>query len=110
MQEQTPLPAFVLPDGPDGTLLRVHAVPRASKTSFAGFHGDAIKVRIQAPPEDGRANVALCEWVARLFNLSRRSVELVSGCSSREKTLRLSGIKPSAAAQIAIRVTGQAEN
>ena len=90
------VPAKAVFGAEGAVMLRVHAVPRASKSQLAGFHGDAVRVRLQAPPVDGRANDALKLWAARFFGLAGRDVELVSGASSREKTLRLAGISAEA--------------
>ena len=92
-----PLPPFFSP-APGGTRLRLHAVPRASSTGPAGMQGSALKVRVQAPPEDGRANEALREWAAGALGAAKRDVSLVSGASSREKTLFVRGVAPEDAA------------
>lgn len=73
---------------PDGTVrISVHAVPRASRTEAAGLQGASLKIRVQAPPEDGRANDAICKWAAAALGVPRRDVELAAGFSSREKVL-----------------------
>lgn len=92
-----PLPPFVSPAA-GGTRLRVHAVPRASSTGPAGMQGQALKVRVQAPPEDGRANEALREWAAEALGAAKRDVSLVSGASSREKVFFVRGVAPEDAA------------
>ena len=81
-----------------GCLVRIHAVPRASLTEVAGVHGDALKVRLAAPPVDGRANATLCEWLADALGVPRGAVAVVSGATSREKALRAAGVAPEAAA------------
>ena len=76
----------------DGSLLlRVHVQPRAAKSEAAGLMGDSLKIRLAAPPVDGRANQALVAFVAELCGLSKRAVSLKSGETSREKTLVLTG-------------------
>ncbi len=85
--------SFVIPDG-EGARLRVHVVPRASKTEVVGLQGDALKIRLQAPPVDGKANQALCEFVADAVGLPKRQVRVVAGETSREKTLLVSGATP----------------
>ena len=74
-----------------GARVRVRVVPRASKTEFCGVQGGALKIRLQAPPVDGKANAALCAFVADAFGLPKRSVSVVSGETSRDKTLLLRG-------------------
>jgi len=66
--------------------------PRASKTELAGIHGDALKIRLSAPPVDGAANDALVEFLAETFAVPRRNVRLVSGESSRSKIVEIEGI------------------
>ncbi len=82
---------FAVKDG-DGVRLRVHVVPRASKSEVAGLQGDALKIRLQAPPVDGKANQALCEFVAKSVGVPKRQVQLAAGETSREKSLLLSGV------------------
>lgn len=84
---------FVSP-APGGARLRVHVVPRASKTEVCGMQGDALKVRLQAPPVDGRANAALCEFVADAAGLPKRAVSVVAGETARSKTLFAAGADP----------------
>ena len=74
---------------PDGTRLRVHVVPRASKTVIAGLHGDALKIKLAAPPVDGAANAELIAYLAKLLALPKSRVTLLSGAASREKTVLL---------------------
>ncbi len=78
-------------DGPD-VLVRVKAVPGASRDEIAGVLGDRLKVRVRAPPEGGRANQASCALVAAAVGVKPSRVRLESGASSPEKTLRVSGI------------------
>lgn len=76
-------------DGED-VLVRVLVVPNASATSLVGRHGDRIRVRVAAPPEKGRANVAVCELLSDATGA--RSVDVVAGGTSRRKTLRVCGM------------------
>lgn len=69
--------------------LQVQVVPNASRTAVAGLHDGALRVRLMAPPIDGRANTALLAWVAAALGLPRRSVQLLSGESGRRKRLAL---------------------
>lgn len=75
-----------------GVLLRVYLQPRASRNEFAGHHGDALKVRITAPPVDGAANEALIRFLADGLGVGIRAVEIVSGLSGRRKTVRVQGV------------------
>jgi len=78
-------------DGADW-LLDVRVQPRASSTGFAGRFGDRLKVRLQAPPVDGRANAALIEFVADACGLPKSRVTLEAGQAGRDKRVRLHGV------------------
>ena len=75
-------------DGAD-LILAVRAQPRASKDEFAGPQGDALKVRITAPPVEGKANAHLCRFLAEAFGVARSQVELISGDTARAKRFRI---------------------
>jgi uncharacterized protein len=77
-----------------GVRFSVHVQPRASKTEVAGYHGTALKVRLQAPPVDGAANDALIEFLASALGVQKRRIRIVSGQSSREKTVDVDGVSP----------------
>ncbi len=79
----------------DGCLvLNVRVVPRASRDGIAGIMGDGVlKVRIQAPPVEGKANAYLLKYLSRLWKIPGGSVELLSGETGRNKRLRI--INPS---------------
>ena len=77
--------------------LRIRAVPNAKKTQIAGVIGDALKIKVQAVPEGGRANAELVAFLAELFGVPKRCVAVVSGETSRDKLLRVDGISVSAA-------------
>lgn len=76
----------------DGLLVSCWIQPRASRNSIAGFHGDALKIALTAPPVDGKANAALREFMADEFDLPKSSVEIVSGLTGRRKTVALRGV------------------
>lgn len=79
------------PEGADW-LIEVHAQPGARRSEIVGPHGAALKIRIAAPPADGRANGALCEFLAERLGLPRGAVSLVRGESSRRKRVRVTGL------------------
>ncbi|HZR70977.1 MAG TPA: DUF167 domain-containing protein [Burkholderiales bacterium] len=85
----------------DGWLLSVHVQPGAKATQLAGLHGEDLKVRIAAPPVDGRANAALEELVAGALGVPRRCVRVVKGATSRRKTVHVAapGANPALLAQ-----------
>ncbi|MBI3982374.1 MAG: YggU family protein [Gemmatimonadetes bacterium] len=68
-----------------------HVQPNASRTEVAGRHGDAIKIRIAAPPVDGAANVELIRFLADRLDVSRSAIEIVSGAAGRRKRVRVTG-------------------
>jgi uncharacterized protein len=70
--------------------VRVH--PRARRNAITGTAGDALKLALTAPPVEGRANQAVIEFFADLFQIPRSSVTIASGETSRNKVLRISGI------------------
>jgi uncharacterized protein (TIGR00251 family) len=78
------LPAW-LQVRPGEVVLALHVQPTARRTAVVGPHGDRLKIAVASPPADGRANVALLEFLAHRLAVSRSSVTLLSGASSREK-------------------------
>jgi uncharacterized protein (TIGR00251 family) len=66
-------------------ILELHVQPGASRTEFAGKHGERIKVRLAAPAQDGKANTALIEFLAQHYGVPRRNVRITSGLKSRQK-------------------------
>ena len=69
--------------------LPVHATPGAKRTEAAGAHGDALRVRLGAPPVDGKANAALIAWAAKAFDVPKARVELLHGVAGRQKVLAI---------------------
>lgn len=72
--------------------LTLHIQPGAKKTECVGLHGDALKIRLAAPPVDGKANAALVAFVADYFGLAKSAVRLKSGQTSRRKVLEIAGL------------------
>jgi uncharacterized protein len=70
-------------------VLTLHVQPGASRTEVAGTHGDALKVRLAAPPVDGKANAELLRFLAFAFGVPLRRVTLVRGETSRQKVVRV---------------------
>ena len=75
-----------------GVRFSVHVQPRASQTEVAGVHGTALKVRLHAPPVDGAANDELIAFLAAELGVPKRSVRILAGLSSREKTVEIEGV------------------
>ena len=76
----------------DGCILIVKATPRASKSEIAGADPEWLRVRLQAPPVDGKANAALVELFAKTFGIPKRSVAILTGDTSRLKRVSLRGV------------------
>ena len=70
-------------------VLTVHVQPGARRSEVAGIHGDALKVRLAAPPVDGRANDELVRFMAEAFGVPRANVVLLRGTTSRRKSGRI---------------------
>jgi hypothetical protein len=73
-------------------LLVVRLTPRAARDEIAGWQGDELRVRLRAPPVDGRANEALLRLLATRLSVPPSSIELVSGTTARVKRLRVEGL------------------
>ena len=71
--------------------------PRARRTELAGRHGDALKVRLAAPPVDGAANEELVRFIAESLGVPRRAVRVTAGHTARRKTLEVDGVSQDAA-------------
>lgn len=76
----------------DGVVLTLHIQPGAKRSECAGLHGEALKIRLAAPPVDGRANEALVAFFAKALGVRKSRVELVSGETSRAKRVRVAGV------------------
>jgi len=75
-----------------GIILPVRAQPGAKRNCVVGGHGGALKVAVQAPPEDGKANDAILDLLRKSFGIGKQQIELVSGHTSRDKKFLLTGI------------------
>jgi len=79
-----------------GVMLSVHACPRAAHNAVQGLHGDAVKIRLRAPPADGKANDALITFLSRILDVSARNLIIVAGHSSRRKRVAVEGVTETA--------------
>lgn len=84
---------WLVADG-DGVTLRLHIQPGAKKTEVAGLHGEALKIRLAAPPVDGKANACLLAFLADQLGVAKSAVSLISGESSRAKRVHIRGVEP----------------
>ena len=73
-------------------ILEIKAVPNAPRSEIIGWLGDALKVRLQAPPVEGKANAELCTFLAKHFGLTKRAVTIATGDTSRLKRVRIEGL------------------
>jgi uncharacterized protein (TIGR00251 family) len=80
----------------DGTdlVLEVRVQPRAAHSEFAGPFGDRLRIRLQAPPVDGRANAALIGFLADAFDVPRARISIEHGRSGRDKRVRIRDLGP----------------
>lgn len=76
----------------DGVVLTLHIQPGAKKTEVVGLHGEALKIRLAAPPVDGKANAALLAFIAARLGVAKSQVELVSGETSRAKRVKVGAV------------------
>ncbi len=83
----------------------VKVVPGAKRDEICGMLGERLKVRVSAPPEDGKANQAVCRLLASELGIKPRQVEIVSGHSRSEKTVRIAGVDGNAVGE-RLRVLG----
>lgn len=90
-----------------GYLVKLHVVPGAKKTAVAGLHGDRLKVKVAAPPEKGRANEELLEFLARVLQVPRQAVHLTSGATSRAKVMAVHDLSPDLRSRLANLLTTQ---
>jgi uncharacterized protein len=72
--------------------LAVKAIPNAPRNEVVGWLGEALKVKVHAPPVEGKANDALCEFLADTLGLPRRAVTIARGDTSRQKLIRIEGL------------------
>lgn len=83
---------FQVTEHQDGVTFTVQVVPRARRSQLGGLYGAALKVRLTAPPVKGAANAALCDFLAERLGVRSRAVEIMSGHTSRQKVVRVSGV------------------
>lgn len=77
---------------PPHCTLVIKAIPNAPRNEVVGWLGDALKVKVHAPPVEGRATEALCAFLASELALPRRAITVLRGDTSRQKVLRIDGL------------------
>lgn len=88
-----PDPSFVEPHN-RGTILRTYVQPGAKKTEWQGCYGDRLKLRIQAPPANGKANKELRRFLGKSLSLPKSRVTIIRGNKNRRKDILLEGVEP----------------
>lgn len=83
---------FELNEKDGAVTIKVKVQPRAPRTEIVGEHAGTLKLRVAAPPVDGRANEECRRFLAKLFGVSATSVEIISGETSRDKVIRIRSI------------------
>ena len=85
---------FRISSAEGGAAFPVRVVPRASKNEISGRQGEAIKIRLAAPPVEGAANEALIDFLAEILEVRKRQIEILSGHASRVKIVCVVGLMP----------------
>jgi uncharacterized protein len=77
---------------PEGVILQIHVVPRSGKSEIAGVHGDALKLKIAAPPVEGQANAECIRFLSDILGIKKKQVRILSGHKSKKKTVAIEGV------------------
>ena len=89
MADTCPTNSYLRVEATGAVIVSVHVVPNASRTEADGLHDGALRVRLHAPPVDGKANDALVTWLADTLKVRRSEIEWIRGQTSRRKQLRV---------------------
>ena len=84
-----------LTDSPDGAVLTLRIIPRAAKNAIQGEYGNALKIRLCAPPVEGAANTALVKFLSDTLSIPRSRIQILSGATGRNKRVLLSSCSSS---------------
>ncbi len=87
------MPSWTVLETTEGIQFKIKVLPRAAKNEISGIQGDALKLRLTAPPVDGAANEACVHFLAEWLNVPKKSVEIISGHTSQHKIVRIIGVK-----------------
>lgn len=79
-----------------GVRFSVRVQPRAARTEILGMHGDAVKIRVAAPPVEGEANEELVEFLAKQLGVAKSAVRIARGQRSKQKLVEVAGLDPEA--------------
>jgi len=92
---------------PDGLVIEVRVVPRAARNEIAGFTGGALRIRLTAPPVEGKANQSLVKFLAARFGVRRGNVRILAGGTSRNKRVLIEGQRREPIARLVDAVTSR---
>lgn len=95
----------VIRQQPGSVSVSLYVQPGAKRTEFAGLHGEALKIRLAAPPVEGKANVCLLAFLAEFMAVPKSAVTLVAGETSRQKIVRIEGAGEAAVLRLAVMLT-----
>ncbi len=73
-------------------VINIKVEPRSSKSGITGYYGDGLKVKLNSPPVEGKANKELIEILSREFKISKKDIEIIRGEKSKNKVVRLNGV------------------
>lgn len=85
---------FKISSAERGAAFPVRVIPRASKNEISGRYGDAVKIRLTAPPVEGAANQALIDFLAEILEVRTSQIEILSGHAARDKIVCVTGLLP----------------
>lgn len=77
----------------DDLILFCHLQPGARRSEFSGMHGERLKIRLNAPPVDGKANKQLIVFLSKAFGVAKNAIQIESGELSRQKRVRIKNPK-----------------
>jgi len=86
---------------PDGVRFDLRVSPRASRDAIGGVHDGALRIKITAPPVDGKANAAIISLLSKRLRVPKRDVRIVSGMSSKTKRVEVAGVRAAQVAELA---------
>jgi len=77
-----------------GSIIDIHVIPQGKKNEIIGLYNDRLKIKIDAPPVDGKANECLLRFLSEVLNLKRSNLELIKGETSRQKQVKVQNLSP----------------
>lgn len=84
--------SFYLKEEKNTVILKVKLVPKSSIDEITGVYGDALKIKIKAPPVEGKANKACCNYLAKIIGIPPKNISVIKGHKSKEKLICIENI------------------